>query len=161
MSLKRVAAVMLLVAVVLAGSGTAGFSAATADRGVAVNVVDDEYAYLALDWKPLDRCGNQPLVEITNRFETELTDIDVEVTDTDRLEATIRNNPDRLGPDKSSTVDIKLNPRKANQTDDRWVKFRVDAHGQSVEVNELRRQVRVTNCPTRGNTRNTPQGSGS
>lgn len=158
---NKLAVVTLVAALVLSASASAGFSSESGERDLGVKVVGDEEAFLGLAWHSLERCGDQSLVEIKNQFKTGLSEIEVSVTDTDRLETEIRDFPENLGPGESATIRIRLNPVEANQTDERWVEVSVEASGPDVEVGELHRRLTVSNCPTRGGSSggNTEDGS--
>lgn len=147
MTLRHLAVVTLVLGALVALPATGGFGAATADRGVAVAVVDDEDALLGLSWYRLDQCGEQDLVTIENRFASSLTAIDLEVVATDRLDTAIGNVPAALDPGEATTVTIDIDPEDTNQTDDRWVKVRVTASGPSVNPTTAPRNRTVTNCP--------------
>jgi hypothetical protein len=131
--------------------GSSAFTSTSPERSVSVNVVGDEDAYLGLSWYTLDRCGaNQNLVTVTNQFETKLTDIDVAVVETDKLRATIKNQPTALGSGESTTVNIKLNPKDASNKSTRSVTVEVTVQGNGVTVETTQRTLKVQNCPTRG-----------
>lgn len=149
MTLRTVAVVGLLAAVTLSASATAGFGSAHTERDIRVNVVADEDASLGLEWSSLNRCGKQDLVEISNRFTSPLTDIDVSSVHADRLRVDIGSVPDELTVGESDTIDIRLSPEQPNRTDDRSVTVRVEASGPSVTMTAHERHRPVTNCPTR------------
>ena len=80
-ALRTLSLVLVLAAAVGLVFGTAGFSAMEADRGLAVNVTDDERAYLG--YEPIDtsvESGNATdVIEFHNRFSTDLR-LDVRVS---------------------------------------------------------------------------------
>ncbi|WP_154020433.1 hypothetical protein [Halorubrum halophilum] len=87
--------------------GTGAFSSVEADRGVEVNVVEDDEAYLGLDVKTRTVTVGQSteVVEITNRFaDTENLSLDVTVESTDDIVDEVTVSDQNLG--KRSSLEI-------------------------------------------------------
>ncbi|MEF8937897.1 hypothetical protein [Halobacteriaceae bacterium SHR40] len=83
--LRRIAVVLFALAVVVTVSGTGAYSATSADRGLTVDVVDDDEAYVGHDPGEIyavnttNQTTTETLVTVTNRFSSpvELTDVEV------------------------------------------------------------------------------------
>jgi uncharacterized membrane protein len=118
-----------------------------------VSVVEDDEAYLSHSWHELNRCGDQDLVTITNRFSTTLTEVDVTIVDTEGVDPVIKNEPEQLSPGESATVKINpRNPESANQEIERSVTVTIEAEGPaSVEIGQEKLDV---NCPTNDSSEN-------
>jgi hypothetical protein len=94
--------------------GTAGFSAMEADRGLAVNVTDDENAYLG--YEPIANATGSgestAVVEYRNRFGDSLDrfDVDVSIANAENVDASIESTtaPDELGEGNASPVTVTL-----------------------------------------------------
>lgn len=149
MNIRRLALAALALSAVLALSTTGAFTSTTADRSVDVSVAEDENAYLGLSWSDLDRCGEQELVEVSNRFGTKLTEVDAEVVREEGLRAGISYTPAELDPGESQPLNINIRPENASQVDQRSVTVRIEASGPSTNVAVAQRTRPVTNCPTR------------
>ena len=82
--LRLVSVLLVFTAAVGLVLGTAGFSATSADRGVAVNVVEDDEAYLGVDTEGYDHVvadQETTVFELENRFGGDLDAIEVRLTD--------------------------------------------------------------------------------
>jgi hypothetical protein len=83
---RRIAVVLFALAVLLTVSGTGAYSATSADRGLTVDVVDDDEAYVGYEPGEIyavnttNHTTTETLVTVTNRFSSpvELTDVDVD-----------------------------------------------------------------------------------
>lgn len=102
-----------LAAVVGLAVGSGGFTSAEADRGVGVDVVGDEHAYMALDYPDhqLDRDGavNEtvtiPVVTVTNQFTEAVTvTVDYTVSGPAGATATGDSGPTDLGVGETTAV---------------------------------------------------------
>ncbi|MDB2263887.1 hypothetical protein PM025_06955 [Halorubrum ezzemoulense] len=130
--------------------GTAGFTAMEADRGLAVNVTDDERAYLG--YAPLaDEVRDGELtavVEYRNRFGSGLDDIDVDVSiaPSGSPRATIESvdPPSSLDEGAAAAVDVTLRCPVRERVP---LVFEVDGNGGGVSVS-LSRVHTVTCVPT-------------
>jgi hypothetical protein len=93
MTLRRLSIVLLLASAIVLVVGSAGFSTITADRGVNVNVVSDDHAYVGYDTEPItlrtdvngSAVAQRELVTVTNRFggyenKLEVVDVEYDVT---------------------------------------------------------------------------------
>ncbi len=150
---RQIALLGLAVASLMLATGSGAFTSTSADRGVSVSVVEDDRAYLSHSWHELDRCGNQDLVTITNRFSTTLTEVNVTVVDSEGVTPEINNEPEQLGPGESATVKINPHaPENASQEIERSVTVTIEAEGPaSVEIGQEQLEV---NCPTRNSSGN-------
>ena len=109
--LRRIAAVLFALALLVTVSGTGAYSAASADRGLTVEVVDDDEAYVG--YEPEERIyavnttnqtTTETLVTVTNRFPSsvELTDVDVDAHPA--LSVLIVDEPGTLEPGESGEI---------------------------------------------------------
>lgn len=81
--IKSLSLLLLLVASIGIMAGSSGFSSVSAERGVSVNVVTDESAYVGYQSSDLVVRDNEMtgLVAITNRFSDEIEVRDVAIVD--------------------------------------------------------------------------------
>ena len=151
--LRTLSLVLALAAVAGLAFGTAGFSAMSADRGLAVNVTDDETAYLGYEPVADDVQGGEPtaVVEYRNQFAEDLGEfrVNVSVVDAGRTEATIRtvDAPDRLDEGAASAVDVTLG---CPVEEDVTLLFDADGSGGGVSVSVDR--VHTVTCVPGGPT---------
>jgi hypothetical protein len=130
--------------------GTAGFTAMEADRGLAVNVTDDESAYLG--YEPLTdaaRDGDStPVVEYRNQFGSDLDafDVDVSIAEPGSTAATLESvdAPASLDRGTAAAVGVTL---RCPEREAVPLAFDVDANGGGVGVS-LDRTHTVTCVPT-------------
>jgi hypothetical protein len=135
MTSRRVALVVAALAVTALATGTFGFTGVDAERGLSVAVADDDEAFLGLEPGPLDHCGEQRLVTVTNRFEAAVT-VDVSVVGTSDVRVGAVGTPDgAVGPGESAHVSVRLQPDEETATDggDGTVTVRIHAAGEGVE----------------------------
>lgn len=124
--------------------GAGSFSRTEAQRGVVVETVGDEDAYLVLEYQDLTiGCeGELTLVTLTNRFTEPLTDIQVEfTTGNDNVTLTNLNTPDTLGVGESGTVTLDATCSGSGTT---AITFTVDATGEETAVTAADRSVTLT-----------------
>lgn len=134
-----------VLAAVLLATGTGGFSAMEADRGVTVAVVDDEHAYLGVtthDHRLEPGMHDVTLLTLTNRFGRDL-DVTVTVTDDDRGPPLLIQSYDRSEnlpayTSRDVTADIVCSGQGGSET----VTVAVVASSPGVEV-QLSRDVTV------------------
>ncbi|WP_418286004.1 hypothetical protein [Halorubrum sp. DTA46] len=130
--------------------GTAGFSAMTADRGLAVNVTGDESAYLGYDpvTDAVQDGDPTPVVEYRNQFDDDLDEFDVTVSLLDpegtRTEIASADYPDSLPKGGSGTVDLTLSCPVGEDVD---LRFEASGSGTGVSVS-LDRVHTVTCVPS-------------
>ena len=147
-ALRTLSLVLAFTAAVGLVFGTAGFTAVDADRGLAVNVTDDDSAYLG--YEPLaDEVRDDEstaVVEYRNQFGQDLDTFRVDVSIVDAgSEATVESvdAPDRLGEVAADTVDVTL---RCPTEEDVTLLFEVDGGGDGVSVS-LDRVHTVTCLP--------------
>jgi len=138
---------MTLAAMVALSSGAFGFTSASADRALSVEVVDDEDAFLGIEEGPLDHCGgNQRLLTVHNRFGTAI-DATVTVTETEGVRAMNVSGPDdAIDPGGSGNAAVHLEPDRGTGSDggDGSLTVRVSASGNGIEASATR--TYATNC---------------
>ncbi|MFD1599660.1 hypothetical protein [Halobellus rarus] len=147
-ALRTLSLVLAFTAAVGLVFGTAGFTAVNADRGLAVNVTDDDSAYLG--YEPLaDEVRDDEstaVVEYHNQFGQDLDTFGVNVSIVNAESgATIESvdAPDRLGGGAADTVDVTLDcPTEEDVT----LLFEADGGGGGVSVS-LDRVHAVTCLP--------------
>ncbi|MFC5279775.1 hypothetical protein ACFPM1_13555 [Halorubrum rubrum] len=109
-ALRTLSIVLAFAAAVGLVFGTAGFSAMEADRGLAVNVTDDESAYLGYEMTAETETANNSTTATAeaayhNQFSGELTlDVTVEVDGQDRENASVtltQGEAERIGVTES------------------------------------------------------------
>jgi hypothetical protein len=144
---RRIALIVLAAASLMLATGSSAFTSTSADREISIEVVEDDEAYLGQTWHELDRCGNQDLVTIENRFGTELTEVDVIIVDSEHINPVIKSEPEKIGAGDAAT--IKINPRSpenASQDIERTVTVKIEAKGPAfVETGQKTLDV---NCPS-------------
>lgn len=154
---RRVLVLLAVTAAAVAAVGSGSFTATTADRGVSVDVVGDENAYLALDYpdKEVDNGSTPTFLTVTNRFTTTLDDITVEYwvgESVDNLasrdDGTLQNESVGVG-EARSFGDVTLTcPNNSTGTETATVYFDVTAYGDGIDVETTKdRTVELTvNC---------------
>ncbi|OYR82202.1 hypothetical protein DJ71_12225 [Halorubrum sp. E3] len=143
-ALRTLSLVLAFTAAVGLIFGTAGFSAMEADRGLAVNVTDDESAYLGYeavnhtvhDGEPTD------IVEYRNQFDSDLGEFDVEVS-SDHGRVTVVSAPEALGEGSKSRVTLVI---RCDTRTTVPLLFEADGNGGGVSVS-LDRTHTVTCVP--------------
>jgi len=148
----------LLAAASLAGP-TAGYDAASADRGLNVDVVDDDRADLGVATRATSRYGCGADVTVTNRFATPIETVTIEGGHQGRRPGFTHETAtvDDLAPGETETVTVSLDKFAENPD------VAVDADGESVAV-DLVRTVDTRDVPACGpqNGRHAPDpGNGS
>lgn len=156
------ALIALAVALMLT-TGTGGFGAVQADRGVGVRVVADDDAYLRFAEHTPTVAGNRSatvgLADLENRFSRELGTVAVEVYGDDEttlpaLEGT--SGPGSLGIGRTGSVTATVNcaNNPGNPSTERWT-VSITASGPGVAI-ALDRSVAVTceNSPSWNRTTN-------
>lgn len=138
----KLASVVLAFAAVSLAVGTGAFSAASADRGVEVAVVDDEQAMLGIDGGPhAFRNGNEvrELLTVTNRFSESVT-VTIEIDEPGGKSPKLMSGGARtvaLSPGDSHTIDPKIQCSSTGGTalprSETW-NVSVTAEGDSVHV---------------------------
>ncbi|WP_199240847.1 hypothetical protein [Halorubrum sp. SD690R] len=127
--------------------GTAGFTTMEADRGLSVNVTDDESAYLG--YAPLsgEVHDGEPtsVVEYRNQFGSDLNDFDVDVSISDpgSTDATIESVGPPLSLDEGTAAAVDVTLRCPEEETVSLV-FDVDGSGDGVSVSLSR--VRSVTC---------------
>lgn len=147
--LRALSLVLALTAALGLIFGTAGFTAMEADRGLAVNVTDDESAYLAYD--PLTDGVHDgestPVVEYRNQFGVDLRefDADVSIADPESTDAAIESveTPSSLDGGSAAPVTVSLSCAEEESV---ALSFRADVSGGGVSVS-LDRTHTVTCVP--------------
>lgn len=147
-----------LAAAVALAVGSGGFTSVQADRGVSVDIVGDDNAYMALDYPngTVERGGavnetvTLPVVNITNQF-TEDVDITVEytVSETSETSATGANGPTDLDLDVGDTEQVSTAVTCDDTGEDSvTVEFDVTADGNGVyaETSEPRTVDYLVDC---------------
>lgn len=118
--------------------GTAGFTTIDADRGVGVNVTDDDSGYLG--YEPLVNEGEEittgqstPIVEYHNHIGVNLDTLDVSVWRTNSSGPTIESSgaPSQLNRGGADTVSVTLN---CSTTQDIELKLEVTGSGSGTSV---------------------------
>ena len=149
--LRTLSLVLVLAAVAGLAFGTAGFSAMSADRGLTVNVTDDETAYLGYEPVADEVRGGESTaaVEYRNQFAQDLGEfrVNVSIVDAGRTDATIRtvDAPDRLDDGAASAVDVTL---RCPVEEEVTLLFDADGSGGGVSVSVDR--VHTVTCVPSG-----------
>lgn len=113
-ALRTLSLVLAFTAAVGLIFGTAGFSAMSADRGLAVNVTDDDSAYLGYEPTANETDGGEStaVVEYRNQFGNDLHefDVDVSIVNSGNTDASIESTstPGELGKGNASSVFVTL-----------------------------------------------------
>lgn len=118
--------------------GSGGFSSASADRAMSVDVVGDDEAYMSLDYSDATVSGGKEVtfVTVSNRFteEVEITvDYEVESDDGGQIESESGNETEDVGVGEEFDVAVELDCQ-SNGRQDATVSFDVDATGDSVSA---------------------------
>lgn len=128
---------LAITAALLLVSGSLGFTSTTADRGVSVDVTDDEDAFVGYDTG--DESGAQSgttltLVDVTNRFDQNVAVSDIEITleSEDSVEFGEVDTPETIAPGESKPVTAELTQCTPDEQTD--VAATVTVEGESVEA---------------------------
>ncbi|WP_143420739.1 hypothetical protein [Halorubrum ezzemoulense] len=130
--------------------GTAGFTTIDADRGVGVNITDDDNGYLG--YEPLVNEGEDitagqstPVVEYHNQIGVNLDSLDVSVSRTSSSGPTIEASgaPSQLNRGSAGTVSVTLN---CSTTQDIELKLEVTGSGSGTSIT-FDRTLEVTCVP--------------
>ena len=130
--------------------GTAGFTTMDADRGVGINVTEDDNAYLGYEPR-LDGGENitagqsTPVVEYHNQVSVDLDTLEVDVSRTSSSGPTIEtfDAPDQLDRGSAGTVTVTLNCSTTQLVE---LNFEVTGSGSGTSVS-LDRTLSVTCVP--------------
>ena len=136
-ALRALSLVLAFAAVLGLVFGTAGFTSMSADRGLDVNVTDDESAYLG--YAPLtdEIHDGEPtsVVEYRNQFGNDLDEfhVTVSIVNSDGTRATIKavDSPDSLDRGASESVDVTLHCPVEEEVD---LLFEANGSGAGVSV---------------------------
>jgi len=148
---RRLFALLAVTALAVSAVGTGGFSTTTADRGVTVDVVGDENAYMALEYKDKTVSeGTHSLVTATNQFAQDVSftiSANVEQSHTN-LSVSVNGDisDENISPGDSTDLDVTLDCTN-NETADRsaTVSFSATADGDGVfATTSERRSVTYT-----------------
>jgi len=131
----------LLAAASLAGP-TAGYDAASADRGLNVDVVDDDRAELGVETHATPKYGCGAEVTVTNRFATPIETVTIDGGHQGQKPGLTHETAtvDDLAPGETETVTVSLDKFAKNPS------VAVDADGESASV-ELVRTVDTRDVP--------------
>lgn len=134
----------LLAAASLAGP-TAGYDAASADRGLNVDVVDDDRADLGVATRATSKYGCGADVTVTNRFATPIETVTIEGGHQRPKQGFTHETAtvDDLAPGETETITVSLDKFAENP------EVTVDADAKSVSV-ELVRTVETRDIPACG-----------
>jgi hypothetical protein len=141
---RRVGLVLVAVGVILLATATYGFGSIVADRSVNVGVSSDNGAYLGIEETGAQEVNVSTtpapaVLDLTNNFESDLTQVTVEVSSTDGstvladdLEAT---GPSTLGTTEG-TKSVSLQCADASDAEEDNVRVTIDitASGSGVSV---------------------------
>ena len=133
--------------------GTAGFTAMEADRGLSVNVTDDESAYLGYETVTDEVRDGEPteVVDYRNQFGSDLEefDVDVSIADPESTDAAIRSveTPSSLDRGSAAPVSVTLS---CSEEEPVALLFRADGNGGGVSVSLDR--VHTVTCVPKGPT---------
>ena len=150
--LRTLSLVLAFMAAVGLIFGTAGFTAMEADRGFAVNVTDDENAYLG--YEPIANetasGASTAVVEYRNQFGSDLTefDVDVSIADPDSdVSLVVSDTPDHIDQGNAGQVTVTLRCAARRDVD---LRFEVDGRGAgtSVSVDRTHTVTCVPGAPT-------------
>lgn len=136
-ALRALSLILAFAAVLGLVFGTAGFTSMSADRGLDVNVTDDESAYLG--YAPLtdtvDSNESTSVVEYQNRFNGDLDKfhINASLVNSSDTQVTIEavDSPDYLHGGTGESVDVTLHCPVEEEVD---IRFEVDASGSGVST---------------------------
>ena len=148
--LRALSLVLAFTAAVGLVFGTAGFTAMEADRGLAVNVTDDESAYLGYETVTDTVRDGEPteVVEYRNQFGSDLDefDVDVSIADPGSTEATVESvePPPSLEEGAATAVDVTLRCPERERVP---LRFEFDGSGGGTSVS-FDRVHTVTCAPT-------------
>lgn len=142
--LGQLAVVFGALAVLLAVSGTAGYSSATADRTVSVDVTNDAAAFLGVERNVVNETENSTNVTLTviNRLSTTVDlDVDHRLTESGSAIDTNPNSVEGLRPGERRDVSLSID---CTSTDAEEIELDVHVVGDGIEV-DLERSVE-TRC---------------
>ena len=136
--LARLAIAFGALAVVLVAVGTGGYSSATADRAVSIDVADDAEAFLGLERDVVTDTGNSTEISltVTNRLSTEIR-VDIDHRSTDGSAVAVDPAGFDLEPGETRDVRVEID---CTSTDADDVELSIRAVGDRVEI-ELERAV--------------------
>lgn len=140
----QLAVVFGALAVLLAVSGTAGYSSAAADRTVSIDVTEDAEAFLGVERDVVNETENSTDVSltVTNRLSTTVAlDIDHRHTENGSAIDTDPNTVEDLGPGERRDVSLSID---CASTDAEEVELDVHVVGDGIEV-DIERAVE-TRC---------------
>ena len=111
---RRIAVVLFALALLVTVSGTGAYSAASTDRGLTVDVVDDDEAYVGFESTTVyatnttNQTTTVTLATVTNRFSSpvELTDVDVDAHPT--LEIGLIEDSGTIGSGESLAIRAEI-----------------------------------------------------
>lgn len=171
-ALRTLAVGLFAVGLVLALVGTGGFSSAATDRGVKIETVSDEHAYVGYDSPDeiaIETDGNATngselngtdvngsetvsLVTLTNRFHVAVGVADVEIDEKpDGLNVTVRSPASdvSLGESESETVAAELECEDAFESEPLSVTVRLRGEGvEAVVFGDTERRTISITCET-------------
>jgi uncharacterized membrane protein len=148
---RRLAAVLAVVAVALLSTGSGAFTAAQLDRGMEVNVVEDEEAFLAVeeldprleaDVNSSTDHADVELVRLTNQFAEQDLTVEVDINEgSNGPDATSEPTAESISSGETETVTAAVEcPAGASSED--WT-IDITAEGDGVEI-QLTRTVEVS-----------------
>ncbi len=156
-TLSRIGAVLVLVGIATLIVGATGFTTTEADRPTNIDIVGDDDAYLGLEYEdrsvtglPLVQTESEViLVNLTNRFTTNTSEVDVNITnvDNDDFDVTLSDEPAdsmEVGETQSVYVDVECSPPLLG-SESGTVSFNVSAEGDGFEVKTTEpRSIEIT-----------------
>ncbi len=128
---------LLALALVVAVAGTGGFSSATADRGVAVDVADDASAYVGYDAAEPETVygGNESaLVTVTNRLPVSVSITDVDVDAPAGLDVHVTDSGGEIQPGAEATIVAAISCEETIEDAELLVTVSVDGDNVSVTL---------------------------
>lgn len=129
---RRIATVVFALALLTSVVATGAFSTTTADRGISVDVVDDDEAYVGYEPGEIyavnttNQTTTETLITVTNRFSSsvELADIDVDAHPA--LEIVVLDESGRIGAGESMDINAGIRCNEEIMSSDVAVSVSVD-----------------------------------
>jgi hypothetical protein len=145
MTLRRASIALMLASALALVIGSAGFSTMAADRGVNVNVVSDDHAYVGYDTEPIEVTTengtgskyDENLVTVDNRFTANLDVVSVETgVSTDDITIDVTETPTGIEPGGDSHIegDIDCNSDDASGTVSMTIRVETTTNSVAAEL---------------------------
>ena len=135
--LRRVAVLLLGLAVIAAVVGTQAPTAVDAERGVSVTVVDDDEAYVGYEARSVTvtntttQTATATLVTVENRFPSSVEVTDVSVDTSSALHIDVLDDTGSITPGESASIRAEI---RCDRTVDDSVPVSVTLEGEGVQA---------------------------